>query len=94
MLTRQEAARRQIAAKKKYEHARQAREKAERLKAKRTPAARALVPAVTLAEVLEAGLTVTTRQFRSLWWMDTSGKLHRDDTRSAEQLIEEEGKNK
>jgi hypothetical protein len=82
-----EQAARQKASKKKHEAKRQRRRKAERRAAKRTPIARALVPDITRAEVLQAGLTVTKHKHRDLAWMDQHGKLHRERELSAEQLI-------
>jgi len=89
----EEQARRQRASKQKYEEKRQARRKQQRRKAKRSSTARALVPTVTIDEILEAGLTVTTHKHaRNLWYLDVHGKLHREDLRSAEALIEQESK--
>lgn len=57
--------------------------------AKRCARSRALLPEVSWAECVNAGLSITRKQHAALYWMDTSGKLHREDKRTAEEVIEQ-----
>lgn len=88
----EEQARRQRLAKKNHDAKRCVARKKQRLARKRTATARALVPDISIAEVLDAGLTVTRRAHATLWWLDKHGRLHREDRRSAEQVILDERK--